>query len=186
MLQSWHNSPRLPSLIPYSVFPMNSCPSLVSLSTEPLYWKPSTDYNTKNEILSISKALIDLKVDFLPCHSYTSVFFQLPRYCIWCIHGPILVDFHPGALRFCCLLNGVWMKTQCSKFRNWSEVFFQTETRVNSCWKLYWQAYTCNLWYFLSRCWAELETFVNKSFCCLLKGSFFFFPTRKGIRTIGA
>lgn len=39
-----------------------------------------------------------------------------------------------------------------------------------SCWKLYWQAYTYNL-YFLSSCLAELETFGNKSLCSAGEGN---------------
>lgn len=40
------------------------------------------------------------------------------------------------------------------------------------CWKFYWQSHTCNLWHFLSRCLAELETLVKKPICSQLKSIF--------------
>lgn len=40
------------------------------------------------------------------------------------------------------------------------------------CWKFYWQFHTCNLWHFLSRCIAELETLVKKPVCSQLKSIF--------------
>lgn len=40
------------------------------------------------------------------------------------------------------------------------------------CWKFYWQSHMCNLWHFLSRCLAELETLVKKPVCSQLKSVF--------------
>lgn len=40
------------------------------------------------------------------------------------------------------------------------------------CWKFYWQSHARNLWHFLSRCLAELETLGKKPVCSQLKSIF--------------
>ena len=87
-----------------------------------------------------------------------------------------MVGFYPRGLEFLPSLSlqsgfGLKLKVASSKIG----LKFSFYLRLNSyysCWKLYWQAYMYNLWYFLSRCLAELETLVNKSFCSWLKAFF--------------
>lgn len=54
----------------------------------------------------------------------------------------------------------------------WGSHFISIWTHVTSFEKFYWQAYTYNLWNFLSRCLAELETLVKKPICSQLKSIF--------------
>lgn len=87
-----------------------------------------------------------------------------------------MVGFYLRGLEFLPSLSlqsgfGLKLKVASSKIGLKFSFYFSLNS-CYSCWKLYWQAYTYNLWYFLSRCFAELETFVNKSFCSWLKGPF--------------
>lgn len=87
-----------------------------------------------------------------------------------------MAGFYPRGLEFFPSLSlqsgfGLKLKVASSKIGLKFSFYFRLNS-CYSCWKLYWQAYMYNLWYFLSRCLAELETFVNQSFCSWLKGLF--------------
>lgn len=70
-------------------------------------------------------------------------------------------------------VSGIVGEVKCLWAQNFPKFsFYFNMNSCYICWKFYWQSHTCNLWHFLSRCLAELETLVKKPVCRQLKSIF--------------